>query len=90
MSKRRQKLPTETIIAEIEKFSHDGRGIARINGKTTFIQGALPNEKVSFQYTRKKVILMRGGLLQFSRPLLNVSNLPAPITPFAVVAPYSI
>ena len=39
---------------EIEKFSHDGRGIARIDGKATFIQGALPGETVSFQYTRTK------------------------------------
>ncbi|WED44329.1 23S rRNA (uracil(1939)-C(5))-methyltransferase RlmD [Legionella cardiaca] len=54
MSRRRQKLPAEAQITEVEKFSHDGRGIARINGKTTFIQGALPNEKVSFQYTRIK------------------------------------
>ncbi|MFA5960360.1 MAG: 23S rRNA (uracil(1939)-C(5))-methyltransferase RlmD [Tatlockia sp.] len=40
--------------ATIEKFSHDGRGIARIEGKTTFIDGALPEELVSFQYTRIK------------------------------------
>ncbi|MBA2650761.1 MAG: 23S rRNA (uracil(1939)-C(5))-methyltransferase RlmD [Tatlockia sp.] len=49
-----QRLPTAIATAEIEKFSHDGRGIARISGKTTFIQGALPGETVSFKYTRVK------------------------------------
>ena len=42
------------VIAQIEKFSHDARGIARVNGKTTFIDGALPLETVAFEYTRKK------------------------------------
>lgn len=42
------------MTTTIEKFSHDGRGIARIDGKTTFIQGALPGETVVFQYTKRK------------------------------------
>ena len=34
-------------------MSHDGRGVARVDGKTTFIRGALPGERVEFVYTRK-------------------------------------
>lgn len=45
---------TVEATAMIEKFSHDGRGIARINGKITFIQGALPDEEVVFKYLRRK------------------------------------
>lgn len=48
---KKQRIP---IIANIESFSHEGRGIARVNGKTTFIAGALPGEKVTFLYTRQK------------------------------------
>lgn len=44
--------PIETT--EIETLSHDGRGLARINGKATFIEGALPDETVTFRYTRRK------------------------------------
>ncbi|HHF7347066.1 TPA: 23S rRNA (uracil(1939)-C(5))-methyltransferase RlmD [Legionella feeleii] len=64
MSKRRQRLPAAVQTAEIEKFSHDGRGIARINGKTTFIQGALPGEQVTFQYTRVKRDFDEGKLVE--------------------------
>ena len=54
MGKKRQRLGTTLHNAEIERFSHDGRGIVRINGKTTFIQGALPGEQVSFRYSQVK------------------------------------
>ena len=52
--RRRKKPPTTPMTTQVEKFSHDGRGIARIDGKTTFIQGALPGETVVFQYTCQK------------------------------------
>ena len=54
MSRRRKKLPAEPLKASIESLSHEGRGIARINGKTVFIEGALPGEEVRFLYTRRR------------------------------------
>ena len=55
MARRRaRKLPKELFNASIENLSHEGMGIARINGKATFIHGALPGEEVKFQYTERK------------------------------------
>ncbi|MCD6045723.1 MAG: rRNA ((1939)-C(5))-methyltransferase RlmD [Gammaproteobacteria bacterium] len=39
--------------ATIRHLSHEGRGVANLNGKTVFIQNALPHETVSFRYTRR-------------------------------------
>jgi 23S rRNA (uracil1939-C5)-methyltransferase len=47
------KLPQEPVTAHINNITHEGRGIAQINGKKTFIQGALPLEEVKFLYTKK-------------------------------------
>lgn len=50
---RRQRLLQDPVETVIETLSHDGRGIARIEGKTVFIDGALTGETVRFLYTKK-------------------------------------
>lgn len=49
---RRQQVSREIFSTDVETLAHDGRGIARIDGKTVFIDGALAGETVTFQYTR--------------------------------------
>jgi len=48
--RRRQRLPEEAVTVTIESLSHEGRGIARIDGKTVFVDNALPGEKVRMRY----------------------------------------
>ncbi len=54
--------------AQIVNLSHDGKGVARINGKATFIQGALPDETVEFQYVRVKKDFDEGRLVSVITP----------------------
>lgn len=54
--------------AQVVNLSHDGKGVARIDGKATFIPGALPDELVEFQYTRVKKDFDEGKLLSIIEP----------------------
>ncbi len=45
---RRRKLPEPRQVT-IESMSHEGRGIAHVNGKTVFVFGALQSETVRIQ-----------------------------------------
>jgi len=68
MNRRRQALPKTPVTAHIEKLSHDGRGIARIDGKTTFVDGALASETVMFTYTKRKSDYDEGRLVSVITP----------------------
>jgi len=48
---KRKSLPQNAVETRIESFAHDGRGVAHVDGKAVFIDGALPGEQVSFFYT---------------------------------------
>ncbi len=50
-SRNRSSSPqlSEVKQAIIESLDQEGRGVAHVEGKTIFIDGALPNEKVTFQ-----------------------------------------
>ena len=47
-------METEVNIVEISALDYEGRGVAKVGGKTVFIKGALPSERVGFQITKQK------------------------------------
>lgn len=65
----------ELIEIKINTLSHDGRGIANIEGKTAFISGALPNEQVLCKVTKKHKRYYEGHTLEV------ISSSPERITP---------
>lgn len=42
------------LVATIESLDHEGRGVARVDGKAIFIEGALPGEKVEYAVVRQR------------------------------------
>ena len=44
----------EVLEADIVDLSHDGRGVARIDGKAVFVAGALPLERVRLRLTKRR------------------------------------
>ncbi|HET7395480.1 MAG TPA: TRAM domain-containing protein, partial [Gammaproteobacteria bacterium] len=52
---RRNGALTAQVIEDVtvQALSHDGRGIVRVNGKTVFVEGALPGEQISCMLTRR-------------------------------------
>lgn len=60
----------EPQIASVDALSHEGRGIARIAGKTVFIEGALPGEEILFRYTRQHSKFDEGCVVKVLQPAL--------------------
>ena len=48
---RKRPVPKGIFQAHIDSYTHDGRGVARVDGRAVFIAGALPGEDVDFTYT---------------------------------------
>jgi len=54
-SRRNKAAPAEISAPVIvESLDQEGRGVAHVDGKTVFIDGALPTETVTYQVTRSK------------------------------------
>lgn len=68
-------MPAEPVTLSIGTLSHEGRGVARMEGKVAFVDGALPGETVEARYT--------GSRRQFDelRTLEVIESSPQRVTP---------
>lgn len=71
---RRKKLP-DPLTVTIDAISHEGRGIAHVDGKTVFVFGALKDEKLLVQIQKRSSSYDQATTLEVLEPS------PARITP---------
>jgi 23S rRNA (uracil1939-C5)-methyltransferase len=62
---RRRREPVEVSI---DNLSHEGRGVGRINGKTVFVHGALPGERVRARILRRRARFDEAEVLEVLVP----------------------
>lgn len=66
--RRHARLPEGEFEAEIAGATHDGCGVARVDGKATIIYGALPGETVRFRYLRRRRNHDEGQTVEILQP----------------------
>jgi 23S rRNA (uracil1939-C5)-methyltransferase len=59
---------SEVQEADVIDLAHDGRGIARVDGKAVFIEGALPGERVRFRVFKRRRQFDEAGLVDVVIP----------------------
>ena len=67
-------IPTVTV----ESIGYDGRGVARLNGKTVFIEGALAGEQVRFRYISRHKNYDSGAVVELLESSPNRVIPPCP------------
>ncbi len=76
--RRGRRLPQAPIELEIERLSHEGRGIAHHDNRTAFIQGALPGEQVSAEIKRRRRQQDEGQAISVANPSAERVDPPCP------------
>jgi 23S rRNA (uracil1939-C5)-methyltransferase len=64
----RRVTSSEIQEADVHGLAHDGRGVARVDGKAVFIEGALPGERVRFRVFKRRRQMDEAGLVEVVTP----------------------
>jgi 23S rRNA (uracil1939-C5)-methyltransferase len=75
---KRKPLPTTPIAVSIQSLTHDGRGVAHVDGKATFIDEALPGEDVEFVYTEIRKDYAEGKVVKVLKASPIRTEAPCP------------
>ncbi|MFC4312140.1 23S rRNA (uracil(1939)-C(5))-methyltransferase RlmD [Steroidobacter flavus] len=67
-ARARDRVSRQPEIAKIDDLSHEGRGVAHVDGKTVFIDDALPGEVVEWQRLKRGRNFDEGRLLKVIEP----------------------
>src|SRR5690625_1173131 len=75
------RLPTEPVESRIDRFTHGGEGVARIEGKAVFVPGTIPGEQVRVQVVDDRKRWARAALLDVLDPSPDRVPPPCPYVP---------
>jgi 23S rRNA (uracil1939-C5)-methyltransferase len=67
-ARRRTRSAPVLAVADVTDLSHEGRGIAHIDGKTVFIEDALPGERVELRIVNRTRTFDEAQLVQVLEP----------------------
>jgi 23S rRNA (uracil1939-C5)-methyltransferase len=65
---KKKPMPDVPVKATISSLTHDGRGVAHVDGKAVFIDAALPGEEVEFLYTEIRRNYAEGRVVKVLNP----------------------
>ncbi len=68
MARRRKPLPKDPVATTIDDLTHEGKGVAHIDGKTVFIDQVLPGEEIKFTYINRRRQYDQGRLYSIDKP----------------------
>lgn len=58
----------EAVAADITDLSHDGRGVSEVSGRTVFVPGALPSERVLLRTRKRRRRYQEAELVEIIKP----------------------